>query len=67
MSLPKQDKEELMIQIRMYPTQWELPKQDKQELMMLLGLSAPEWEKRAHEERERLAEGEQARLRRIVS
>jgi hypothetical protein len=62
LSLPKQDKEELM-----YPMEWDLPKEDKAELMMLLGMSAMEWEKRAHEESERLAEGERTRLRRIVS
>jgi hypothetical protein len=67
LSLPKQDKEELMMLVGMYPTEWDLPKQDKQELMMLLGMSAKEWEKRAHEERERLAKAAQARLRRIVS
>jgi hypothetical protein len=44
-----------------------LPKQDKEELMMLVGMSTMEWEKRAHEERERLAEAEQAQVRRIVS
>jgi len=51
----------------MYATEWDLPKQDKEELMMLLGMSAMEWEKRAREERERLVEAEQARLRRTVS
>ena len=56
-----------MMLIGMYPTEWDLPKQDKDELMMLLGMSATEWKKRAHEERERLAEAEQARLRLIVS
>ena len=66
MSLPKQDKEELMM-LGMYPTEWDLPKRDKGKLMMLLGMSAMEWEKRAHEQRERLAEAEQARLRLIVS
>jgi hypothetical protein len=63
LSPPKQDKEELMIFIAMYPTEWDLPKQDKEELMMLLGMSAVEWEK----ERKRLAEAEQARLRPTVS
>jgi hypothetical protein len=67
LSLPNQDKEEPMILVNMYPTEWDLPKQDKEELMMLLGLSAMEWEKTAHEVRERLAEAEQARLRCIVS
>jgi hypothetical protein len=66
-SLPQQDREELMILAGIYPTEWDLPKQDQEELMMLLGMSAVEWEKRAHEARERLAEAEQARLRRIVS
>jgi hypothetical protein len=63
LSLPKQDKGELMIMVGMYPTEWDLPKQDKEELMMLLGMSAMEWDK----ERERLAKSERARLRLIVS
>ena len=67
LSLPKQDKEELMMLVGMYPTEWDLPKQGKKELMMLLGMSAMEWEKRAHEERGRLAETEQARVRCITS
>jgi hypothetical protein len=67
LSLPKQDKEELMILVGMYPTQWDLPKQDREEMRMLLGMSAMEWEKRAREERERRPEAEQVRLRRIVS
>ena len=66
LSLPKQDKEELMM-LGMYAVEWDLPKQDKEELMMLLGMSAMEWEKRAREETERLVEAEQARLRPIVS
>jgi hypothetical protein len=67
LSLPKQDKEELMMLVGIYAMEWNLPKQDKEELMMLLGMSAMEWEKRAREERERLVEAEQARLRPIVS
>jgi hypothetical protein len=67
LSLPKQDKEELMILVGMNPTEWDLPKQDKEELMMLLGMSAKEWEKCAHEARERLAEAERVRLRLTVS
>jgi hypothetical protein len=51
----------------MYPVEWDLPKQDKEELLMLLGVSRIEWEKGAHQERQRLAKAEQARLRRIVS
>jgi len=66
LSLPKQDKEELMMLVGMYAMEWDLPKQEKEELMMLLGMYAIEWEKRAREERERLVEAEQARLRRIV-
>jgi hypothetical protein len=58
LSLPKQDKEELMMLVGMYPTEWNLSKQDKEELMMLLGMSAMEWEKKASEEKERLAEAE---------
>lgn len=63
LSLPKQDKEEVMILVGMYPTEWDLSKQEKEELMMLLGMSAMEWEK----ERERLAKPERACLRLIVS
>jgi hypothetical protein len=66
LSLPKQDKEELMM-VNMYVLEWDLPKQDKEELMMLLGMSAMEWEKGAREEKERLVEAEQVRLRCIVS
>jgi hypothetical protein len=66
LSLPKQDKEGQMM-VDMYPMEWDLPKQDKEEFMMLLGMSAIEVEERAHEERERLAKAEQARLRCIVS
>lgn len=53
--------------VNMYPTEWNLSQQDKEELRMLLGMSALEWEKKAAEERERQAEAEGARLRRIVS
>jgi hypothetical protein len=63
----KTGKEELMMLVGMYPTEWDLPKQDKKEMRMLLGMSVMEWEKRAREERGRRAEVEQARLRRIVS
>ena len=66
LSLPKQDKEELMMLV-MYPTEWDLPRQDKKELMMLLGMSTAEWERSAREVRERAAEAERARLRPIVS
>ena len=66
LSLPKQDKEELMMQVGMYPTEWDLPKQEEKELMMLLGMSAREWEKAAREARERLAKAQQARLRLII-
>jgi hypothetical protein len=43
LSLPKQNNEELILLVGMYPTQWDLPKQDKEELMMLSGMSAMEW------------------------
>jgi len=65
LSLPRQDKEELMMLVGMYATEWNLPKQDKEELMMLLGMYAMEWEKRAREERERQVGAEQARLARL--
>jgi hypothetical protein len=66
-SLPKQEKEELVMSVNMYPTEWNLPKQDKEELMVLFGMSAAEWEKGAREEKEGPAEAEQARPGRIVS
>ena len=67
LSLPEQDKEEVMMLVSMYPTEWDLPKQDKEELMMLLGMSVMEWEECAREVRARLAETEGARLRLIIS
>ena len=67
LSLPKQDGEELVMQLSMYPTEWNLSERDKEELMLLLGLSAVEWEKRAREATERRVEAERVRQRLIAS
>ena len=56
-----------MMLVGMHPTEWDLPERDAEDLIMLFGMSTLEWSKGAHEERGRLAEAGQVRLRRVVS